>query len=135
VFAAEFQAVRQTGLAMSRKAKQAERLATVESDLRARLTTELESVAGGKNALFFVTAEFNPHDLPEQLLPRGTAELSDLASEALELSEILDDPRGAPVATLFRRYLARANNLTDHHRPGPARLAREMLDELTTLET
>jgi hypothetical protein len=68
------------------------------------------------------------------MLPTGTAELSHLASEAVELSAILAEPRGAPVAALFRRYLARANNLADHHRPEPARLALEMLDELTTLE-
>jgi hypothetical protein len=119
---------------MSRTEKQAERLAALESDLRSRLMTELESVAGGRNTLFFVTAEFNPHDLPEHMLGRGTAQLSDLASEALELSVIVDDPEGAPVAALLRRYLARANNIADHHRPGPARLAQEMLDELKTLE-
>jgi hypothetical protein len=33
---------------MSRKEKQAERLAALESDLRLRLMTELERVAGGK---------------------------------------------------------------------------------------
>jgi hypothetical protein len=120
---------------MSRNEKQAERLAVLESDLRSRLITELENVAKGKNTLFFVTAEFNPHGLPEHMLARGTAELSDLASEALELSVLLDDPGGAPVAALFRRYLARANNLADHHRPGPVRLAQEMIDELKTLET
>ncbi len=119
---------------MSRNEKMAERLAALESDLRSRLMRELESVAGGKNTLFFVTAEFNPHDLPEHMLARGTAELSDLASEALELSVMLDDSGAAPVAALFRRYLARANNLSDHHRLGPARLAQEMLDELKTLE-
>jgi len=119
---------------MSRKEKQAERLAALESDLRSRIMTELASVAGGKNTLFFVTAEFNPHDLPEHMLGRGTAELSDIASEALELSVLLDDPEAAPIAALFRRYLVRANDLADHHRPGSAQLAQEMLDELKTLE-
>jgi hypothetical protein len=119
---------------MSRKEKQAERLAALEADLRSRLTTELEIVAAGRNTLFFETAEFNPHQLRQHMLPTGTEELSALASEALELSAALDYPDGAPVAALFRRYLARANNLADHHRPGSARLAREMLDELTRLE-
>ena len=119
---------------MSRKEKQAERLAALESELRSRLMTALESVAAGKNTLFFMTYEFNPHNLPEHMLASGTAHLSDLASQALELSAILDDPGGAPVATVFRRYLARANSIADHHRPGPARLAQEMLDELKTLE-
>ena len=54
--------------------------------------------------------------------------------QTLELSVILDDPGGAPIAALFRRYLARANDLADHHRLGSARLAQEMLDELKTLE-
>jgi hypothetical protein len=119
---------------MSRREKLAAQLAALESDLRARLMTELEVVAAGKDTLFFVTSEFNPHQLPEHMLPGSTAELCDLASEALDLSATLDDPRGSPVDALFRRYLARANDLADHHRPGPARLAREMLDELTTLE-
>jgi hypothetical protein len=119
---------------MSRKEKQAERLAVLESELRSRLMTELQSVAWGKNTLFFVTAEFNPHDLPEHMLARGTAELTDLASEALELAANLYAYEGAPVAALFRRYIARANNIADHHRPGSARLAQEMLDELKKLE-
>jgi hypothetical protein len=118
---------------MSRKAKQADRLAALESDLRSRLTAALESVAVRNDTLFFVTAEFNAHRLPAHMLLVGTAELSDLASQALGLCAAIGDPQGAPVATLFRRYLARANNLEDPHRPGPARLAREMLDELATL--
>ena len=120
---------------MSRRMKQEDQLAALESELRSRLTTELEIVAGGKNTLFFTTAEFNPDQFPEHRRPVGTAELSELASEAMELSATLGDPQGAPVAELFRRYLARANNLADHHRPGPARLAREMLDELTARES
>jgi hypothetical protein len=49
------------------------------------------------------------------------------------LSTSRERPDGAaPVAELFRQYLARANNLADHHRPGPARLAQEMLDDLKT---
>ena len=119
---------------MSRKQKQAERLSILESDLHSRLMTELESVARGKNTLFFMTAEFRPHDLPAHLLPKGTAELCDLAFEALELAAVLEDQEGAPVATLFQRYVARANNIADHHRPGPTRLAQEMLDELKALE-
>jgi hypothetical protein len=81
-----------------------------------------------------MTTEFNPHRFPEHMLPAVTAELSAIASEALQLAAILDDPEGAPVAALFRRYLERANDLAEHHRLGPRRLAQEMLDELDALE-
>lgn len=117
---------------MSRREKQEDRLAALERQLHSRLTTELEIVAAGKNTLFFTTAEFNPHQLNEHMLPADTAELYELASEAMDLCATLGDPQGAPVAALFRRYIERANNLADHHRLGPARLAREMLDELKT---
>jgi hypothetical protein len=118
---------------MSRRSKQELQLAALESELHSRLLTALEDVAGGRNGLFFMTAEFNPHGLPEHMLSAETAELCDLAHLALELSTSLGAPHGAPVATLFRRYLARSNDLADHQRLGPARLARELLDELRAL--
>jgi hypothetical protein len=88
---------------MSKKEKQAERLAVLEADLRSRLMRDLDSVAEGKNTLFFVTAEFNPHDLSEHVLSRGTAEgpCDDVVQERFQLRPSLSSrQRIAPVNQL-----------------------------------
>lgn len=118
---------------MSRKSKQREALAALEADLRSSLVKELRIVESGKNTLFFMTREFNPFGLPEHMLPRSSAMLSDLASDALRLRASLGEPDAAPVASLFRRYLEEANNLADHQRLGPIRLAGKFLAELQAL--
>ena len=109
---------------------QLEQMAGIEADLRKRLEAALENVAQGNNSLFFHTREFNPYDLADHMLPKASAELSDSAVEALRLREVLGEPVEESVAFAFRRALRRASDLADHHRPGPARMAQELLDDL-----
>jgi hypothetical protein len=80
--------------------------------------------------LFFHTREFNPHKLPDHMLPKESEELSELTSEALRLRERLGEPIEVSVAFAFRRALRRATDLADHHRAGPIRMAAELLAEL-----
>jgi hypothetical protein len=126
--------IRQTGERLARREKQLETLSAMEKELRGRLMIELERVAKGENSLFFVTRGFNPHGLPEHMLPAVSRELSELASKCLDLADSLGEAGGAPVSSVLHRYLGRASNLADHHRPGAARLARELLADLRTLE-
>ena len=118
---------------MSRREKRFERLAAMETELHSRLRAALDRVVREDVSFFFMTPEFNPFSLPEHSLPREATELAELAGEALRLSESLKEPSAAPVGSLLRRYLERATNLADHHRPGHERLARELLAELDAL--
>lgn len=115
---------------MSRREKQLEQLSRIESELRRRIENALEQVAQGHNSLFFHMQEFNPHNLPEHMLPKESEELSETASEALRLRQVLGKPVEGSVAFAFRRALQRATDLADHHRPGPVRMAEGLLAEL-----
>ena len=64
------------------------------------------------------------------MLPNVSEKLSETASEALRLRELLGEPVEDSVAFAFRRALRRATDLSNHHRPGPARMAEELLAEL-----
>lgn len=120
---------------MGRREKQLERLAALEAELRERLLVDAEKAACDRNTLFFTTAEFNPFRLPERHLPAASAELAELAAEALQLAGALGEPEGAPVAAMFRRYLQRANDRADHHRPGDAAMAQGLIEELRALRS
>jgi len=115
---------------VSRRQKQLEQLAGIESELRRRLENALEQVAHGHNSLFFHTREFNPDNLPDHMLPKESEELSEIACEALRLRELLGEPIEVSVAFAFRRALRRATDVADHHRAGPVRMAGELLAEL-----
>ncbi len=115
---------------MSRREKQLAQLAELETELKRRLEGALQRVARGESSLFFHTREFNPHGLPAHVLPKESEELSQTASAALRLRELLGEPAEGSVAFAFRRTLQRATDLADDHRPGPARLAEELLAEL-----
>jgi hypothetical protein len=115
---------------VSRREKQRGQLTELEADLQRRLEVALERVAQGQNSLFFQTREFNPHNLADHMLPKESQELCDAASEALSLREFLGEPVEGSVAFSFRRALQRATDLADHHRPGPVRMAEELLAEL-----
>ena len=112
---------------MSRRQKQLERLRALERELRRLLTTELERVSRGENTLFFTTNEFNPAQLPLHRLPKGTAAISELASQTLTLRLELDEPVQGSIGELFRDALQRANDTQNHDRFGPIRQARELL--------
>lgn len=116
---------------MSRRQKQSARLHTIELDLRRRLTEALERVARGENTLFFTTAEYNPFQLPAHMLPSVTAELSELASEALSLRLALGETIRGSVGEVFQDALCRAGDTSSHNRLGPIRHARELLTQLT----
>jgi hypothetical protein len=115
---------------LSRRTKQLARLAVIEAELRARLVEELQSVARGGNTLFFNTVEFNPCELPAHRLPKQTAELSELAAEALALRAALNEPTERSIGQIFRRALQDAANMNEHQRLGPIRQAEAVLSEL-----
>jgi len=115
---------------MSRREKQRARLSAIETELHRRLVDALKRVARGEDSLFFTTAEFNPFNLPPHMLPKSSAELSELASEGLRLRESLGDALNGNVAEMFRASLREASGTADHNRLGPARLAAKLLDEL-----
>lgn len=112
---------------MARREKQLGQLAELEADLQRRLEVALERVEQGQNSLFFHTREFNPHGLPDHMRPKKSEDLSEAASEALRLRELLGEPFEGSVAFAFRRALHRATDLADHHRPGPVRICRGTL--------
>lgn len=115
---------------MSVGSKSSQRLAALEEEFLTRLTAELERVSSGANTLFFFTEEFNPHSLPAHQLPAESAGLSAIALEILSLRGLLKLPTSETPAELFRAYLERNADLSDHNRLGPRRLAADLLARL-----
>lgn len=114
---------------MARHIKRFRRLDDAETELRALLVKHLREVATGDDTLFFVTAFNNPW--PE--LRSGSAAGTELLARAhyiidmaAKLGAVTDDLVAAKVIA----YFGGANDLTDHHRLGPIRLARKLLHEL-----
>jgi len=115
---------------MSVREKQRAQLSTVEAELRRRLIDSLKLVARGEDSLFFTTAEFNPFGLPTHMLSKTSAELSELAAEALQLRDLLGESPSGSVAEMFRGALREAADVADQNRLGPARSAMKLLDRL-----
>ena len=106
-------------------------LLSIENELRQRLTRALPNVSEGRNSLFFVTDEHNPHDLPGHMLPRESAEILELARKSIALRDTLIMPTNRSIGALFIAACEEHANLDNPHRLGAKRLAARLLSQIS----
>jgi|GEM_PF-2122974 len=105
-------------------------LARLDDELRQETMAALRPVAGGRNTDLFTTASTNPW--PEVRPSVKGTELYDRAKEifqaAVELRVSTEGFASGKIISAFQK----ANDLSNHNRLGPIRLAVELLSDLET---
>ena len=109
--------------------RETEPLASIEDQIRRRLTDLLPSVVVDGRPIF-TNRDFNPHGLSPAHYGGEPDELLELCrrAESLRTEQGVQDERSP--SALYLAACAEAADLANHHRLGPRRLAERLLEAL-----
>jgi hypothetical protein len=110
-------------------AKLNDKLTEKEAQLRGLLIPALRSVIAGTDTLLFVTKHNNPWPELKYHTSQTGADILELADEIIALARRHRVDTNDLLAARVKRSFLAANDLDNHHRPGPLRLAEKLLQD------